>query len=117
MRTRRVVWLVPGAVTPTYRRVPFSAGGTSTAKNESAALMPGGGNCRTPRSNSAAICSSARRMVAVEAMTFGLLPCRAAQQVDRGLVEPGERAERPGDQVQLVLDDQLRRADAGEGRR
>ena len=33
-----------------------------------------GGNCRTPRSNSDAVCASARRMVAVEAMTFGLLP-------------------------------------------
>ena len=37
--------------------------------------MPAGGNCRTSRSNSDAIWASARRMVAVEAMTFGLLPC------------------------------------------
>ena len=69
--------------------------------------MPGGGNCRTPRSNSDAICASARRIVAVEAMTLGLLPWAAAQQVDRGLVEPRERAERPGNKMQLVLDDQF----------
>ena len=41
-------------------------------------------------------------------MTFGRTPFVGAEEVDRRLVEPGQRAERAGDQVQLVLDDQLR---------
>ena len=75
--------------------------------------MPGGGNWRTSRSNSAVVCASARRIVAVEAMTFGSPALCGAQQVDRRLVQPGERAERPRDQMQLVLDDQLGRATDG----
>ena len=31
----------------------------------------------------------------------------AGQMIDRGLVEPGEGAQRAGDQVKLVLDDQV----------
>ena len=39
-----------------------------------------------------------------------LSPTLARRQlVDRGLVQAGDRAERPGDQVQLVLNDQVRR--------
>ena len=75
---------------------------------------PGGGNTSVCRSNSAPICRGARRAVAVDAMTFGRarLPC-ASSQVPAG--QPPTRTarpstERPGDQVQLVLDDQVRRA-------
>lgn len=45
--------------------------GVSTANQESRASSPAGGNWETLRSNSALPWSAARRMVAVEAMTFG----------------------------------------------
>ena len=40
-----------------------------------------------------------------------------AQTVDRRLVETGHGAERPGNEVQLVLDDQVGRPSGGPGRR
>ena len=76
---------------------------------------PGGGKIcvcgggRTARGSA----RSARRTVAVEATILGRTrssPIRArAQAVDARLVEAGDRAERPGDQVQLVLDDEVGR--------
>ena len=67
--------------------------------------MPGGGNTLVlPRSNSALICSPARRTVAVDATIFGRMRTDHAggQLVDGVLLEAGDGAER-----QLVLDDQI----------
>ena len=75
--------------------------------------------CR--RLNRARIWFSARRTVAVEATIFGriFLPSDvpAAQFVQGRLVEAHDRAQRPGDQVQLVLDDQVRRQQPAAGQR
>ena len=68
------------------------------------------------RPKSAWIWSAARRTVAVEATIFGGAPVGrrppGAQAVDRRLVETGHRAERARDEVQLVLDDEVRRVQA-----
>ena len=65
------------------------------------------------RSNSARICFSARRTVAVEATIFGRIALPPTSRVHSSssadLVEPDHRAQRAGDQVQLVLDDQVGR--------
>ena len=73
------------------------------------------------RLNSARIWFSARRTVAVEATIFGpnllAVDLAAAQLVEGRLVQPDHRAQRPGDQVQLVLDDQVGRQRAAAGQR
>ena len=84
------------------------------AKKLSVRSMPGGGKMLVRgRSNSAAIWSLARRTVAVEATIFGpdalFADAARGELVDRRLVEAGDRAERPGDQMQLVLDDEIGR--------
>ena len=87
--------------------------GRSRAKKLSSTSSPGGGKTRTCRRNSCAPGRAARRIVAVEAITFGRtvdaveLPGR--EPVDRGLVEADHRPERARDQVQLVLDDEVGR--------
>ena len=73
------------------------------------------------RLNRAWICVSARRTVAVEATILGRIvffcrPARdvpAAECVEGRLVEPDHGAQRAGDQVQLVLDDQVGRQERG----
>ena len=67
--------------------------------------------CR--RLNKARIWFSARRTVAVEATIFGriLWPSTSRTQSSSraDLVQPRDRAQRAGDQVQFVLDHQVRR--------
>ena len=62
---------------------------------------------------SALICSLARRTVAVDATIFGRMRLLAdharGKLIDGGLVEPGDGAQRPGNEMQLVLDDQIGR--------
>ena len=95
--------------------------GWVSAKNESRRSGPGGGKMSTSRRlNRARIWFSARRTVAVEAMILGrtLLPSidPAAQLVQGRLVEPDHGPHGAGDQVQLVLDDQIRRLQRGRER-
>ena len=114
MRTRSVAWLLPGAIRPTYSRAPLSSRLDSTAKKESLASIPGGGNWWTFLANSAFVWSSARRMVAVDATIFGRRSGTGSRAVDGRFVQTGQRAERTGDQVEFVLDDQFRRRGSGE---
>jgi hypothetical protein len=89
------------------------------AKKLSPSSIPRGGKSAISRSNSARICSRARRAVAVEQTIFGCaqhtVDLAGREEVDRGLVEADHRAERAGDQVELVLDDELGREQAGCG--
>ena len=100
---------------PTYSRALASSRRVGLGEERIAAIRARAAERCPPtrRLNSARIWFSARRTVAVEAMIFGptgLPPTsRVAQCVERRLVEPDHRAERTGDQVQLVLDDQVRR--------
>ena len=75
-----------------------------------AGVEAGGRELRDAALEQAVDLLTARRMVAVEAITFG----RSAQYVHSGLVQAGQGAEGAGDQMQLVLDDQLRRLDTVE---
>ena len=68
------------------------------------------------RPNSELDWSLARRIVAVEAMTFARPSGLRGERVDRGLVQAGKRAERARDQMELVLDDQIRRRRPRGGR-
>ena len=85
-----------------------------------ATVRPGGGKMSTvARLNSARIWLSARRTVAVEATIFGLTSMPSslpyAECFERRLVQPDHRAERTRDQVQLILDDQVRRQQPSAG--
>ena len=79
----------------------------------SATSSTGGGKTSSSRPNRPRTCSRARFVVAVEATIFGptgvaVRPSRC-KLVDRRLEQPDRGAQRAGDQVQLVLDDQVRR--------
>ena len=93
---------------PMYVR-PGSSEATR-AKKVSPAVSAGGGNCLTSRRNRPHTCSLARRIVAVEPITFGSGPSSlSSQYVHGGLENPDHRAERTGDQVKFVLDDEIGR--------
>ena len=106
--------LRPCAAMPRYSRAAPARRAPSGRRTSRARSGPGGGKtCVSGRPNSAWIWSCARRTVAVEATIFGRTarPSSSpqAERVDGRLVQPDHRAERAGDQVQLVLDDQVGR--------
>ena len=80
-------------------------------------VSPDGGNRSTVRAEHARTCSPARRMVAVEAMTFGRAPMSSRRALEGRLVETDGGAERAGDEVQLVLDDRARAGSPSARRR
>ena len=69
-----VVGLVPIPMHPKYFLAGFSSFCDRTAKNESLILIPCGGNCVYPAAYNPSICSLAFLIVAVEAITFTLIP-------------------------------------------
>ena len=90
-----------------------SSMGRSRAKKVSPASRARRREDRESRANSASIWRSARRIVAVDATIFGLTGSPSTLQLHSSSTavsyKPTRGSERPGDQVQLVLDDQIRR--------
>ena len=110
----------PSGCAPGRRRrgraaASFSDAGTVRAKNESRRSGPGGGKTcdRLPAEErlDLAVGPADRRRRGDDLRPNRSVrrPRAVAEPVDGGLVEPDHRAERPGDEVQLVLDDQVGR--------
>ena len=120
-RISAVVSRTPVVLSPMYRRPGYSREtGCSVEKNVFPTSRTCGGKIVVSRPYRARTCSAAFRAVAVDATTRGRTgrpdasPPRA-QRIDGDLEQPDRRPERAGDQVQLVLDDQVRRPEPGHG--
>ena len=79
---RRSGWS-PGAISPTYRRVPFASAAPRPRRTSRARRGPAAGTAASPDRTAPLPAARARRIVAVEATIFGRTPVGRAQEVDR----------------------------------